>query len=276
MDAFNRWPPICSVSACELERTNRLAAWADMARQVAHDIKNPLTPIQLSAEHLRHVHQDPGAPLGGVFDSCVDTILSQVALLRQISSEFSSFASSPRRGRRRASINEVVDDVWQPYRAAPPVRVAIEAVLAPDFRISSIDRTLCARALVNIIENALHAMPAGGTLRVRTSRAGERVVIEVDRHRRRHGQRGARAVVRAVFFDARDRNGARADDREAERRTESRHDRRHEPAGTRDDGAPRVPGARARATDYFGVTPSLGCVFDHSSYCFSSSALSFG
>ena len=56
VEAFNRWPPICSGSACELERTNRLAAWADMARQVAHDIKNPLTPIQLNAEHLRRVH----------------------------------------------------------------------------------------------------------------------------------------------------------------------------------------------------------------------------
>ena len=48
----------------ELERTNRLAAWADMARQVAHDIKNPLTPIQLNAEHLRRVHLDHGGPLG--------------------------------------------------------------------------------------------------------------------------------------------------------------------------------------------------------------------
>ena len=59
----------------ELERTNRLAAWADMARQVAHDIKNPLTPIQLNAEHLRRVHEDRGAPLGRVLDECVNNIL---------------------------------------------------------------------------------------------------------------------------------------------------------------------------------------------------------
>ena len=59
----------------ELERTQRLEAWADMARQVAHDIKNPLTPIQLSAEHVRRVNIDRGRPLSPVLDECVDAIL---------------------------------------------------------------------------------------------------------------------------------------------------------------------------------------------------------
>ena len=66
-----------------------------MARQVAHDIKNPLTPIQLSAEHARRVNIDRGRPLSPVLDECVTAILAQVRLLRQIASEFSSFASSP-------------------------------------------------------------------------------------------------------------------------------------------------------------------------------------
>ena len=66
-----------------------------MARQVAHDIKNPLTPIQLSAEHARRVNIDRGRPLSPVLDECVTAILAQVTLLRQISAEFSSFASSP-------------------------------------------------------------------------------------------------------------------------------------------------------------------------------------
>ena len=86
----------------ELERTHRLEAWAEMARQVAHEIKNPLTPIQLSAEHLRRVHADRGEPLGAVLDECVTTILGQVRLLRQIASEFSSFASSADGHARRA------------------------------------------------------------------------------------------------------------------------------------------------------------------------------
>ncbi len=121
VDAFNRMAEDLQRQRAELERTNRLAAWADMARQVAHDIKNPLTPIQLSAEFLKRVHVDSGAPLGSVVDSCIATILSQVTLLRQIASEFSSFASSPVARFAPTRIDEVIHEVLAPYRRACPV-----------------------------------------------------------------------------------------------------------------------------------------------------------
>ena len=95
VEDFNQMAADLKRQRAELERTQRLEAWADMARQVAHDIKNPLTPIQLSAEHARRVNVDRGRPLSPVLDDCVDAILTQVKLLRQISAEFSSFASSP-------------------------------------------------------------------------------------------------------------------------------------------------------------------------------------
>ena len=91
---FNRMAEDLKRQRIELERTQRLEAWADMARQVAHDIKNPLTPIQLSAEHAQRVNVDRGRPLSPVLDECVAAILSQVRLLRQIAAEFSSFASA--------------------------------------------------------------------------------------------------------------------------------------------------------------------------------------
>ena len=104
VEDFNRMAGELQRQRKELERTHRLEAWAEMARQVAHEIKNPLTPIQLNAEHLRRVHADRGEPLSPVLEECVATILTQVKLLRQIASEFSSFASSPTarpaRGRR--------------------------------------------------------------------------------------------------------------------------------------------------------------------------------
>ena len=178
VDAFNSMAADLRRQRGELERTNRLEAWAEMARQVAHDIKNPLTPIQLSAEHLRRVHEDRGEPLSPVLESCVGTILSQVRLLRQISAEFSSFASSPVAKRAPAQLNDVVDEVLQPYRAAPPRGVTIETQLAADLPVLELDRTLVARALVNIVENALHAMPAGGTLGVRTRTDGATTVLE--------------------------------------------------------------------------------------------------
>src|SRR3990172_1105162 len=150
----------------DLERTQRLEAWAHMARQVAHDIKNPLTPIQLSAEHARRVNLDGGGPLSPVLDECVNAILTQVALLRQISAEFSSFASSPTPRPEPTAIAALVEEVVAPYRTGLTGRIAIDVTAATDLPLVSIDRTLLSRALTNVIENALHAMPGKGRLTI--------------------------------------------------------------------------------------------------------------
>jgi len=157
VEDFNRMARDLEHQRTELERTNRLEAWAEMARQVAHEIKNPLTPIQLNAEHLRRVNTDRGEPLSPVLDQSVNAILQQVTLLRQIASEFSSFASSPTVQR------ESVDPADGPS-ALPPVYI---------------DRTLITRALTNIIENALHAMGSSGALTIVATRDDEVVRIAV-------------------------------------------------------------------------------------------------
>jgi signal transduction histidine kinase len=166
VDAFNQMADDLQRQRGELERTNRLAAWADMARQVAHDIKNPLTPIQLNAEHLRRVHLDQGKPLGNVIDECVGNILGQVRLLRQISSEFSSFATSPEPRPVDTNLGELVEEVVEPYRAGLADRVRIDTHVPATLPHALLDRMLIGRALTNIIENALHAMPGGGTLNI--------------------------------------------------------------------------------------------------------------
>jgi nitrogen fixation/metabolism regulation signal transduction histidine kinase len=142
-----------------------------MARQVAHDIKNPLTPIQLSAEHARRVNQDRGRPLSPVLDECVASILSQVMLLRQISTEFSSFASAPVPRPEPTDIGALLEEVVEPYRTGLLPRITIDLVVAPRLPRAFIDRTLFGRALTNVIENALHAMPGTGSLAVRASQA---------------------------------------------------------------------------------------------------------
>jgi two-component system nitrogen regulation sensor histidine kinase NtrY len=165
----------------ELERTQRLEAWADMARQVAHDIKNPLTPIQLSAEHARRVNIDRGRPLSPVLDECVTAILSQVRLLRQIAAEFSSFASSPTPHPEPTALAALIDEVVAPYRAGLADRISID-VQAPDaLPAVTIDRALFGRALTNIIENALYAMPGKGaiTITVRTESGSRTVEVEI-------------------------------------------------------------------------------------------------
>jgi nitrogen fixation/metabolism regulation signal transduction histidine kinase len=150
----------------ELERTHRLEAWSEVARQVAHDIKNPLTPIQLNAEHVRRVHADQGRPLGPVVDACVDHILAQVRLLRAIASEFSNFASSPRVDAEPVAVRALVDDLLAPFHDTLPDGVRLDTVLDPDLGVVWVDRALAGRALANLLENALQALGGRGVLRV--------------------------------------------------------------------------------------------------------------
>ena len=109
---------------------------------------------------------DRGRPLSPVLDECVNTILVQVRLLRQISAEFSSFASSPTPRPEATDVRALVDEVVAPYRLGLSGRITIDVRTAPSPVVVSIDRTLFARALTNLIENALHAMPGQGRLAI--------------------------------------------------------------------------------------------------------------
>lgn len=179
VDAFNTMAAELKAQQQQLERTHRLEAWAEMARQVAHEIKNPLTPIQLSAEHLRRVHIDRGEPLSPVLEGCVSSILEQVRLLRQIAGEFSSFASSPTARPTRIQVATLVEEVIGPYRTGLAGRIEIAVEVATDLPPVVADRTLIGRALTNIIDNALHAMPGRGSLRIRAWAETAAVAIAV-------------------------------------------------------------------------------------------------
>jgi signal transduction histidine kinase len=126
----------------------------------------------LSAEHAQRVNQDRGRPLSPVLDECVNVILGQVRLLRQISAEFSSFASSPTARPEPTELPALIEEVIHPYRATLAARanpIAVSATSAPLLPTLALDRTLFARALTNIIENAVHAMPSGGRLTIDTT-----------------------------------------------------------------------------------------------------------
>jgi signal transduction histidine kinase len=164
----------------DLEKSKKLEAWAEMARQVAHEVKNPLTPIQLSTEHLLRVYGDPEVDFEKVLKECSQTILEQVKTLRQISMEFSTFASPGPLVLEETDIASLVRDTVAPYRQSAPtgVRVSIETEQEmPEIRV---DRRLIQRTLVNLIENALHALNGGGRIDVEAKQAirgGRRFVI---------------------------------------------------------------------------------------------------
>ncbi|HZN55690.1 MAG TPA: ATP-binding protein [Candidatus Polarisedimenticolaceae bacterium] len=155
-----------------LMKSNQLAAWAEMARAIAHEIKNPLTPIQLSAEHARKLLRDRGVLPSPEIDACLDTIVRQVRELREISRAFSTYAKIPDLTLERVSPEAFMREVAAPYRAAPPPGIRLRESYdgAPDVMA---DRRILARAVVNLIENALEAMPRGGTLSLGVRPSGD-------------------------------------------------------------------------------------------------------
>jgi signal transduction histidine kinase len=179
VESFNRMASDLDRQRRDLERSNRLAAWADMARQVAHEVKNPLTPIQLSAEHLRRVFADKSADFADTLETCTQTILKQVRILRGIVTEFSAFARPPAPVLELHDLSAVLNELVKPYQAAlpPGVDLALEAGRGvPPVRG---DRRLLERAALNLIENALQAVGEKGTIRVRLRRADEGRRVEV-------------------------------------------------------------------------------------------------
>ncbi|MEI6667343.1 MAG: HAMP domain-containing sensor histidine kinase [Acidobacteriota bacterium] len=179
VDAFNTMAVELKRNQQAAGRAHRLEAWADMARQVAHEIKNPLTPIQLSAEHLRRVHLDQGSPLGPVVDNCIGSILTQVRLLRQIAGDFSSFASSPTARPVSIAPADLVEEVVAPYRPGLPAAVRLEVDVPDSLPAMYVDRSLVGRALANLVENALHAMAGGGCLTITGREADDGRRIEL-------------------------------------------------------------------------------------------------
>ncbi len=168
----------------EIVRSGRLAAWADMARRIAHEIKNPLTPMQLSVEHIRRIRRAKDARFDEILNECLENIQRQIGALRSIASEFSAYARLPQLRIEPTPVESLLDDALRPYAAAPPRNLRLERLVDPGLPPLHVDRAVIGRALVNLIENALHAMPGGGTLTV-TARGADgaggagAVVIEV-------------------------------------------------------------------------------------------------
>ena len=153
----------------EIIRSGRLAAWAEMARRIAHEVKNPLTPIQLSVEHVRRVWRAGDARFGEVLAECLDNIQHQVRVLRQIATEFSAYSRLPKLRAESTPVGDLLQEALRPYRTAPPPGVVIEELVPPALPPVLVDRAVILRALVNLIENALQAMPQGGHLLVAAS-----------------------------------------------------------------------------------------------------------
>lgn len=169
----------------ELVSAQRTSAWADVARRIAHEIKNPLTPIQLSAERLRRKY---GKTLTGdreVFEQCTDTIIRQVGDIGRMVDEFSAFAKTPKPVVETHNLADIARQVVFLMRVGYP-DVDFEVEVPPEPMMTRFDRRLISQALTNIVKNAVEAIEAvpsdkrgKGRVLVRAGREGELAFVDV-------------------------------------------------------------------------------------------------
>jgi two-component system nitrogen regulation sensor histidine kinase NtrY len=144
-----------------------MAAWREVARRIAHEIKNPLTPIQLSAQRLRKRYLDKLQQDGAVFDECTRTIVTQVEELKGMVNEFSNFARMPASQPSPDHLNEIIQETLVLFREAhKDVRIAF---VSRDLPVFNIDRDQMKRVLMNLIKNSLAAIENGGEIKIQTS-----------------------------------------------------------------------------------------------------------
>jgi len=182
-DAFNEMTRQLAEQRERLVQTERVAAWRELARRLAHELKNPLFPLQLTVENLQRAREQTSEQFDEVFFESTATLRAELENLKAIVSRFSDFAKMPPPEFERVDVNETIRSVvklFEPQLAAvgrPPITP--ELYLDENLPRPQADRILLRRALENLILNSLDAMPAGGTLTVRTSQHDGLVRLEI-------------------------------------------------------------------------------------------------
>jgi signal transduction histidine kinase len=162
----------------DVVRSNRLAAWAEMARIIAHEIKNPLTPIRLSVEHLREVWRRGSPDFERVLEECVANVLRQTEELRLSASEFSDYARLPTPQVAETDIAQLLSQSAAAYAGAPGVRWSIRA--DPDLTTLG-DPRLLSRVFSNLVGNSVEALAgSAGVIGLTARREDSRILVAIE------------------------------------------------------------------------------------------------
>jgi two-component system, NtrC family, nitrogen regulation sensor histidine kinase NtrY len=166
----------------KLVQTERVAAWRELARRLAHELKNPLFPLQITVENLARSRQLSAAEVDEVFNESTATLLAEIANLKAIIGRFSDFSKMPRPQLQRADVNDIARQVLKLHEAqlrgaAKPVEPVLE--LDPALPATDVDPELLHRVLANLVLNSMDAMPDGGKVTVRTRVHADHVIVEV-------------------------------------------------------------------------------------------------
>jgi two-component system nitrogen regulation sensor histidine kinase NtrY len=151
----------------QLVKAQRIAAWREVARRIAHEIKNPLTPIQLSAQRLRKRYLERLQEDGAVFDECTRIIVNQVEELKKMVNEFSSFARMPASQPAPNHLNEIIQETLVLFQEAHK-NVRFE-FMPNELPVFNLDRDQMKRVMINLIKNSLAAVEKDGEIRIETS-----------------------------------------------------------------------------------------------------------
>jgi nitrogen fixation/metabolism regulation signal transduction histidine kinase len=176
---FNTMTSDLATAREELVRAERVAAWREIAQRIAHEIKNPLTPIQMAIETLQRAQKKGADKFDALFGESAQTILDEVARLKHIVAEFSSFARMPQPQLAPVDLSELVDGALGLYKGG---ETRLELALARDLPPARADREQLTQVVINLVENARDALAGGsvdGAVRVATRRTGDRLELEV-------------------------------------------------------------------------------------------------
>jgi two-component system, NtrC family, nitrogen regulation sensor histidine kinase NtrY len=181
--SFNRMTAELLTQKERLVQAERVAAWRELARRLAHELKNPLFPLQLTVENLVRAREQSPEQFDEVFRESATTLLSELSNLKGIVGRFSEFSKMPHPQLQAVQVNEVVRGVSQLFQAQlqAPGRAPITCKLELDESLTPIaaDAELLHRAVSNLLLNALDAMPQGGAMTLRTRGDDAKAIIEV-------------------------------------------------------------------------------------------------
>ena len=163
----------------QLEKAQRIAAWREVARRIAHEVKNPLTPIQLSAQRLRKKYMASLESDKEVFDLCTQTIINQVEELKRLVSEFSSFARMPSVQKSRNNLVEMVKEILIFYEESHD-HIKFRCIVAQDIPPFDFDLTQIKRVLINLLENSIAVLPKNGVIEIVLSRDAEKNLASME------------------------------------------------------------------------------------------------
>jgi nitrogen fixation/metabolism regulation signal transduction histidine kinase len=154
---YNRMVLELAESAKKIAQSQRQSAWREMAKQIAHEIKNPLTPIKLNLQHLVRAKNDNKPGWEDLFDKFADSLIDQIQTLSNIATEFSNFAKMPVGQFDHISLNKVIDDSVNLFSAYPNINVERFFEYEGDIVVYA-DREQLQRVFVNLLKNAVQAI----------------------------------------------------------------------------------------------------------------------